>query len=263
MELRRLDDYQSWQVSHAGSTILIDPWLTPEPITGSFRRIHSPGFREIRDLDAERLDAILLCTAVNDHTRPQTLMALAQLTPQPTACGPQAAMRKARQAGLANCRTMRPGHMHEWTTPQGGRMRATATRTGLPLGLIAVGYLVEAWTSEGASAGRIWIEPHQPTEDVAASVSPIDVALLPCQSVTAVIMPVTAGPSTSARAARRSHARVVVPTATDPQRDMSGWQRAAYRVTGGSSSLQALLGTGSTVLTMASGDLHELTGTAS
>ena len=53
MLLRRLDDYQSWQISFAGTSILVDPWLTPEPIRGAFDRQHPAGFTSLRDLQLE------------------------------------------------------------------------------------------------------------------------------------------------------------------------------------------------------------------
>ncbi|NCW27838.1 MAG: hypothetical protein EBV83_06035, partial [Verrucomicrobia bacterium] len=82
MYLRRLDDYQSWQVLFRGTSILIDPWLTPEPITGGFDRRHGSGFTTAADLRREHqtIGAVFLCTQVNDHTRPATL---AQLTDVP------------------------------------------------------------------------------------------------------------------------------------------------------------------------------------
>ena len=231
MLLRRLDDYQGWQVSFGGISLLLDPWLTAEPITGSFNRRRSidaitlPGLADA----ATEVVAILLCTSVSDHARPATLAALSQ-TP---VFGPAAAMRVARAAGSQRTQVMRPGDRQDFWAPKGGRLTVTATRTGLPLGLIAIGYLVEAQEATGECAGRLWLEPHQPTRSVATSLAPVDLALLPVESVTAVVMPVTAGLAASIRAAELARAQVIVPTATDPRRDMTRWQRALYRVRGG------------------------------
>lgn len=130
----------------------------------------------------------------------------------------------------------------------------TVTRTGLPLGLIAVGYLIEAIDATGASQGRMWIEPHQPLRSTARHVAPVDIAILPCQAVTAVVMPVNSGARAVSRAAMESHARHVVPTATDPGRDMSGWQSAIYRVHGSRSDVSARMTTGATIRSLSAGE---------
>lgn len=234
MLLRRLDDYQGWQVAFGGTSILLDPWLTDEPITGSFDRHRSAqavDLASVREAGVE-IAAILLCTSVNDHARPATLSALRHVP----VVGPAPAMRVARAAGSQVTHAMRPGDQRTFAAPEGGCLIVTATRTGLPLGLIAVGYLVEARDSLGSSVGRIWLEPHQPTRSVAASLAPVDIALLPVESVTAGFMPVTAGLGASLRAAESARAAVIVPTATDPRRDMSRWQRALYRVSGRSAA---------------------------
>lgn len=275
MQLRRLDDYQSWQISHQGSVILIDPWLTSEPITGSFSREHTPGFRTVDEVTAtsEVLVAVLLCTSVSDHTRPQSLRALAVTQSTAEVLGPKAAVRIARRSGLSQGIPVRPGDQRQWRTREGGWLRVTVTKAGLPLGLIAVGYLVEAFEAPGldverpdrsgpdevgALRGRVWIEPHQPTERVAARLAPVDIAILPCESVTAMVMPVTAGPTATGRAVRAARARMVVPTATDPRRDMTTWQRLAYRVAGGEQDLTTILGAGTIMRSMSAGEVEEL-----
>jgi hypothetical protein len=121
----------------------------------------------------------------------------------------------------------------------------------LPLGIIAVGYIIEGVNPDGLSAGRIWIEPHQPTPRVAKSIAPIDIAVLPCQSVTAVVMPVNAGTRVVARAARLARARTIVATATNPRRDMNRWQRLLYPVRGGTADVRAAMAGTSTVVEMA------------
>lgn len=232
MLLRRLDDYQSWQVVVDGGGLLIDPWLTPEAITGSFDRRHTDGFatpddtRTASDGSPIELIGVLLCTGVNDHARPETLKQLRDIP----VVGPRGAARVARRSGCRDVAVVRVGSVIEFATPGGGVMRVTPTRCGLPLGVIAVGYLIEGRSDAGAVLGRVWIEPHQPTEAVARAIAPVDVALLPRESVTAVVLPVTAGQRAAARAATAAGARIMVPTATDPARDMSSWQRALYRV---------------------------------
>ncbi len=249
LTLRRLDDYQSWQILFSGTCILIDPWLTPEPITGSFDRQHTAGFTTLADIHADgcEIAAVLLCTSVNDHARPKTLQLLANTS----VYGPAKAAAVARKAGCASTHAITPGATFTFACRDGGDLRVTVTRTGLPLGIIAVGYIIEGINPDGSSAGRIWIEPHQPTPRVAKSIAPIDIAVLPCQSVTAVVMPVNAGTKVVARAARLARARTIVATATDPRRDMSRWQRLLYPVRGGAVDVRAALAGASTVVEMA------------
>jgi hypothetical protein len=252
MILTRLDDYQSWQVSQAGTSILIDPWLTSDPIAGSFDRRHEgryAGLDEIRSSDLE-VAAILLCTSVNDHLRPDTLRAMTDTL----VLGTAASARLARRLGVRDARAVKPGDVQVFECREGGRLTVTATRTGLPLGIIAIGWLIEAEDASGTACGRLWIEPHQPTPATAQSLAPLDVAILPAESVTAVVLPVTAQPKAAAQAATAAAARRVVPTATDPRRDMSGWQRAAYRVRGGIPDLRVALASGTELVELAAGE---------
>ena len=249
LTLRRLDDYQSWQILFGDTCVLIDPWLTPEPITGSFDRQHTAGFATLADVRADgcEIAGVLLCTSVNDHARPETLRLLAD-TP---IYGPAKAAGVARRAGCTSTRAITPGETFTFSCRDGGQLKVTVTRTGLPLGIIAVGYVIEGVNPDGSSTGRIWIEPHQPTSRVAKSIAPINIAVLPCQSVTAVVMPVNAGTKVVARAARLAQASTIVATATDPRRDMNSWQRVLYPVRGGAADVRAALAGASTVVELA------------
>ncbi|MFM8482757.1 MAG: hypothetical protein ACKOBT_05360, partial [Actinomycetota bacterium] len=53
MIVRRLDDYQSWQIQFGGTSLLIDPWLTDDPVSGAFDRRHTHGFTTLADLRRE------------------------------------------------------------------------------------------------------------------------------------------------------------------------------------------------------------------
>lgn len=259
MLLTRLDDYQSWMVSHRGSCILIDPWLTPEPITGSFDREHTQ-FTTLKQLrtGGDDIAAVLLCTGVNDHTRPDTLRELRDVA----VYGPARAAAIARKAGCSTAIDVRAGRSWTIACRDGGSLRVTVTRTGLPLGLIAVGYVIDALDDDGERNGRLWIEPHQPLRSVADGLSPIDIAILPCQGVTAVVMPVNSGARAVARAASAGRARYIVPTATDPGRDMSRWQATLYRVSGSTADVRARMSNQTAVTALAAGESLALTGSA-
>ena len=252
MLLRRLDDYQSWQVSWRGGSLLVDPWLTAEPITGAFDRRHPAGFTTLDDLrrEAGRIVGVVLCTAVNDHTRPDTLASLVDVPVH----GPAPAVKIARANGCPSTHVARVGKSFEFDCPEGGRIRVTPTKPGLPLGLIAHGYVIEALDENETIAGRIWLEPHQPTMRVAEAIGRIDVAVLPTSSVTAVVLPVTAGLARSARAAAACGARAIVPTATDPRRDMKLWQKAIYFVSNGSRAIKTKLKNNKQLIELRPGD---------
>lgn len=253
MIIRRLDDYQGWQIQYAGTSLLIDPWLTDDPISGAFDRQHPQGFITLADLlqESAAIGAVLLCTSVNDHLHRATLQ---QLTGIPVH-GPVKAVKIARSLGCTDTHRHQPGDTFSLPAPEGGSLKVTVTRTGLPLGLIAVGYLIDALDSEGQRRGRVWIEPHQPTIKAARQCQPVDVALLPTQAVTAVILPVTAGPRRTAAAARAAEAHTVIPTATDPRRDMRWWQRVLYIVTGSTRrTYERVADTDTQVIELSTGD---------
>jgi len=257
MLLRRLDDYQSWQVAWRGGSVLVDPWLTAEPIGGVFDRRHPDGFTTLDDLrrEAGRIVGVLLCTAVNDHTRPDTLRLLGDVP----VYGPAPAVKIARANSCSDTNVARVGSAFSFDCPEGGSIRVTPTKPGLPLGLIAHGYLIEGIDESGSVAGRIWIEAHQPTTKVAERIGSVDVAVLPTSSVTAVVLPVTAGLRTSARAAATCRARAIVPTATDPRRDMKWWQKSIYFVGNGPRPLRESLTRSRQLIELKPGDWLDAT----
>ncbi|MGA0877559.1 MAG: MBL fold metallo-hydrolase [Ilumatobacteraceae bacterium] len=262
MIVRRLDDYQSWQIQFGGTSLLIDPWLTDDPISGAFDRRHGHGFTTLADLRRESgtIGSVLLCTSVNDHLHPATMRALSASSDSVVPVhGPVKAVKLARSFGCTDTHRRQPGDTFTVAAPEGGSLHITVTRTGLPLGLIAVGYLIEAIDAAGDSQGRVWIEPHQPTRSVAASLAPVDVALLPTQAVTAVVLPVTAGPRRSVRAALAARAHTVIPTATDPRRDMTWWQKVLYIVTGSTRrAFERAAPTPTQVIELAAGDWFDV-----
>jgi L-ascorbate metabolism protein UlaG (beta-lactamase superfamily) len=242
VELRRLDDYQSWLVAFRGTGLLIDPWLDERPIAGAFNRHRRPGWTTLADLarDDLALGGVLLCAPFDDHLRADTLRAIADVPVH----GNAASARAARRIGSTTTHAHRPGQPFEVACRDGGTLRIAATACGLPLGVLANGWWIEAVDADGRDAGRVWIEPHRPTVAVAVAVAargPVDVAVLPTHAVVAAVLPITASPRQTSAAAVASGARLLVPTATDPRRDMSTWQKAVYAVRGGDAATAAHL----------------------
>ena len=249
MQLVRLDDYQSWQIRFGGSTVLVDPWLTNDPVTGAIRRLHREGFTtlaEITPTDDVRAEGtstrstfagVLLCTAEPDHFHADTLKLLADVPIH----GTLASAKAARSIGCTSTHAHRVGDTFDITCADSSTLRITVTPTGAPLDRVAHGFVIDAIDSHGSSRGRIWIDGHRPLLSVADDIAPVDVAVLPTQSVMAVVIPVTSGPRRVARVALACGAQTLVPTATDPRRDMTWWQRCLYVVRGGTRSVAALL----------------------
>ena len=225
---------------------MIDPWLTAEPIRGVFDRAHPPGFVTFGMLQDGRaeLSAVLLCSGVSDHLRPETIELLSEVP----VYGPPAAAKAARALG-ASATVRRPGDVLEIACPEGGGLRVTALRTGLALSPVAIAYSIEAFDGERI-LGRIWIDPHLPTAALARRLAPISLALVPTEEVLAGFLTVTAGPRRSAEAAVAAQAQVIVPTATDPGRDMTTWQRRLLRVRGGIAELRSSLADTSTEIVL-------------
>lgn len=244
MQLVRLDDYQSWQIRFGGSSLLVDPWLTNDPVTGAIRRLHREGFTTLAEIDKadatstrSTIVGVLLCTAESDHFHADTLKLLTDVPIHSTLASAKA----ARSIGCTSTHAHRVGDTFDIVCADTSTLRITLTPTGAPLDRVAHGFVIDGIDSHGSSRGRIWIDGHRPLLAVADNIAPVDVAVLPTQSVTAVVLPVTSGPRRVARVAVACGAHTLVPTATDPRRDMTWWQRCLYVVRGGTRSVAALL----------------------
>lgn len=232
MRLTRLDDYQSWLLSNDELNILIDPWLTSERISGGFDRVHESNFTSIDELPT--IDAVVLCTHVEDHCRPASLALLPKDTP---VHGPRAAAKVARKSGMTST------HAHDvgdtFTLGDGdGAIDVTVIRTGWPLSLFAYAYVFH----DRRSGKRLFLDAHLPSRRLSREAGHVDAFLAPVRGVRAVVIPATSGPRRVARTAASVGATTVIPTSLDPRRDMNWWQRLVYVSWGGTPALQKKVG---------------------
>ncbi|MBM3639683.1 MAG: MBL fold metallo-hydrolase [Actinobacteria bacterium] len=238
MHLTRLDDYQSWLLSNGNLNVLIDPWLTAERISGGFDRVHEHNFTSIDELPS--VDAVVLCTHVEDHCRPASLAQLPAHTP---VHGPRAAVKVARKLGMTSTHAHDVGDM--FTLGDGAQaIDVTVVRTGWPLSLFAYAYVFH----DRQSGKRLFLDAHLPSARLSRAAGRVDAFLTPVRGVRAVVIPATSGPSRVARTAKSLGVTTLIPTSLDPRRDMNWWQRLVYLSWGGTKALQRKVGDGMRVI---------------
>lgn len=238
MQLTRLDDYQSWLLSNGELNVLIDPWLTAERISGGFDRVHESGFTPVDELPT--IDAVVLCTHVEDHCRPASLSLLNTDIP---VHGPRAAVKIARKLGMTSTHAHNVGD--SFTLGAGeGAIDVTVVRTGWPLSLFAFAYVFH----DRRSGKRLFLDAHLPSRRLSQAAGKVDAFLAPVRGVRAVVIPATSGPSRVARTARSLGVRTLIPTSLDPRRDMNWWQRLVYLSWGGTDALRKKVDDGMRVI---------------
>lgn len=148
MELRRLDDYQSWALEQGGKRLLIDPWLTEEMslppghwLFGRRRPAPSPV------TDWLPADALVLTAHFSDHLHPKTLSLLPKRLPVFASRG---AAKEVRALGFTQVTALRDG---ERATLWPG-LELEAVAPGFPYTHNSLGY---AFTAEGK---RLYFETH-------------------------------------------------------------------------------------------------------
>ncbi len=239
MQFTRLDDYQSWLLTHGSTHVLIDPWLTSTVLTGGFNRNHSTGFTPIDAIPTPT--AVVLCTDIADHCRPETLALLPLSTPTH---GPAKAVKVARRAGLES--THAHGVGESFVVGEGtSALEFRVVRTGFPLNFVAVAYVISPLSGNGPT---VFFDPHLPSARSAKQVKSADVFVAPVKGVVAGPLPATAGPGRVARAARALGARTIIPTALEPRRDWNWWQKIVFGVWGSADVLQRRVGSASRVV---------------
>lgn len=233
MQLTRLDDYQSWMLTHGSTTVLIDPWLTSSVLTGGFNRDHTTSFTPFASLPP--VTSVVLCTDVADHCRPDTL---ALLDPSTPVHGTPKAARAARRVGMSSTHAHRPGD--SFVVGEGSdQLSFRVHRTGFPLSVVAVAYEIRA-----SSGSSIFIDPHLPSARRLRGKVTAETFVAPVKGVVAGPLPATAGPGRVARAARALGSTKLVPTALDPRRDWNAWQKCVFGVWGGVDSMRRRIGDG-------------------
>lgn len=208
MELRRLDDFQSWLVEAGGRRMAIDPWLTGEIVVGRpwlFRRRHrsAPAFTPET---LPPLDALLVSAPFEDHLVPETLRALDPRTPviaSPAACP------AVTKLGFRDVRLLAPGER----AAIDDALVLTAVRPGFPYRKASIGVVLEAPGSDA----RAYLETH--VTDL-AGLAPwrdrLDAVVAPTESVRLAGIQYSMGPARVLRNLVRLRPRCFVPTGDAP-----------------------------------------------
>ena len=254
MELVKLDDYQSWLLRLTDGEgrrvqVLIDPWLSDRfVVVGSWlfeRQHHEP----VRDLDAlGPLDHVVVSAHFSDHCDLATLARLPATLPILTTRG---AARRMRRLGPRPIEIVESGQRR--ALGPGIELRFIAP--GKPYAHASLGLLVD----EHATGQRLWFETHIADFAQLHALAPVDVAVLPVESVRLLGRRLVAGPREAASALEAVGARAMLPTGIAPERS-TGLLAKFLRVEGSVAELEAELarrGSGCAVVELRAGERFE------
>jgi L-ascorbate metabolism protein UlaG (beta-lactamase superfamily) len=206
MELRRLDDYQSWALEHGGKRLLIDPWLTDEmslpPGHWLFGRTRAAPVSVTHWLPVE---ALVLTAHFSDHLHPGTLAALPKTVP---VFASKWAARAVKALGFTQVTALRDG---ERATVWDG-LELEAIAPGFPYSHNSLGYVF------GAGGQRLYFETHVVNAERAkARLGKVELLVAPVQSVRLMGIPLVMSPERAVEVAKVLAPEKWVPTGNDPQ----------------------------------------------
>ena len=207
MRVTRVDDYQSWLIELGQQRLLIDPWLTDAfslPLGAwFFGRQHRepPAFTPDT---APALDRIVLTAHFEDHLDIETLQRLPKTVP---VAASKAAAKIVRGLGFAQVDTLMPGDDIQLD----GGHRLTAVAPAFPYRHNALGFLFEE-----ARGARTYLETHVADLETVRALAPVDLAILPVQSVRLFGIQFAMDAQRAAEVARAVQAKAVTPTGLDP-----------------------------------------------
>jgi L-ascorbate metabolism protein UlaG (beta-lactamase superfamily) len=204
MELKRLDDYQSWALTQGGRRLLIDPWLTDEwslpPghwLFGRTRPAPTPVTAQLP------LDALVMTSAFSDHLHPKTLALLPKSLPVFAA---RVAVKELAALGFTNITSVRDG---ERFSPWPG-LEVEAVAPGFPFTATSNGYVF------AADGKRLYLETHLvPLARAKERVGAVDLMVAPVQSVRLLGLPFAMGAERALKVARELAPKQWVPTGVD------------------------------------------------
>ncbi|MFV8754587.1 MBL fold metallo-hydrolase [Nannocystaceae bacterium ST9] len=257
MELVKLDDYQSWllrAIDDQGRRVqvLIDPWLAGRFVVGAawlFAREHREPVVELDSLGP--IDRVIVSAHFSDHCDLATLARLPATLPILTT--PTAA-RRMRRLGPRPITIARAGERH--VLAPGVELRIAAP--GKPYEHASLGLIVD----EHASGQRLWFETHVADMATLDASAPVDVAVLPVESVRLLGRRLVAGPSEATSVLERLGARWILPTGVAPERSR-GLLAKLLRVAGSAAELEAALRareSACTVVCLGAGERFEVPG---
>lgn len=184
----------TFTVSSAKASILVDPWLTGELSFGpdalyTGAREHAASVEHVMPL----VNAVVLTQGLPDHAHPPTLRAIAaQRSTLPVVCSP-AAEGPAKGAGLENVTALEPGETLRLRLGNDDACELEATegaQVGPPWSRRENGYKAR-FESSGRS---IYFEPHGDFRQASlATIAPCDAALMPAKEVFLGRLPLVLG----------------------------------------------------------------------
>lgn len=217
MKLRKLDDYQSWLLEFeddAGAPVrvLMDPWLSERYVAGGawlLSRSQGAPWIGLDELDVASLDYVLLSAHFADHLDPETLGALPEQLPILATPFAAKLLRRRGHASvealsLGEPRTLAPG------------VELLPVQPGWPYRHNSMGYCIH----EHRSGRRVYVETHVTHKKRLPQLragGPVDVAVLPVESVRLLGLPIVMGGARSLEAVTALEPRWVLPTGLEPQ----------------------------------------------
>ncbi len=230
MELRRLDDYQSWALELGGKRLLIDPWLTDEMslppghwLFGRRRAAPTPLSQWLP------VDALVLTAHFSDHLHPQTLSLLPKNTPVFASRG---ASRLVRKLGFTEVTALEDGERA--TVWEGLELEAIAP--GFPYTHTSIGV---AFTAHGK---RLYFETHVVHPERARErLGKVSLLVAPVQSVRLMGIPLVMSPERALEVVKVLAPGKWVPTGNDPAAAHGVFSRTMLFYRGAVGDFRALL----------------------
>ncbi len=206
MELRRLDDYQSWALEIGGKRVVIDPWLSDEMslppghwLFGRRREAPKPITTWLP------VDALVLSAHFSDHLHPATLK---QLPPQTPVFASKVAAKHARKLGFTNVTAL--SDADQATVLPG--LTVTAIAPNFPYSHNSIGFLFEG------DGSRLYFETHIVNfERAKTRIGEVDCLVAPMQSVRVAGIPFVQSLERSVEVAKVLKPKQWLPTGDDPK----------------------------------------------
>lgn len=211
MEIHRLDDYQSWAIRTAETTVVIDPWLIGECVLPGgakvFRRTHETPPVSVHCLLDSSVTALMLTAHFGDHFHEETLRMFPRETPVYTT---KWGAKQAQKLGFKVIKTM----VAEEVWGVGPDLRVTTVAPAFPYSHNSLGFFFE-----DQSGKRILLETHgaHPGK-IPARAQGADVLITAVEAVRFLGVPLTLGESRLVDLILEMKPGILIPTGTAPHR---------------------------------------------
>ncbi len=204
MQLRRVDDYQSWALEIGARRVLIDPWLSGALVRGAADWVFGRT-RPDPALAPGRVDGLVLTAHFADHLHRPTLARLPKSTP---VFASHHAARTARGLGFTDVTALRDGQRADL----GDELELEAIAPDFPYSHNSLGYVF----SHGGR--RVYLETHVVNRKRGLErAHGVDVLVAPVQSVRVAGVVFVMSAERAVETARLLQPKTWVATGVDPQ----------------------------------------------